>query len=332
MASFTSATYSYDNCDIPKNRPDFSVGFIGTTNVACENVMSKIASEGDQITYDLSIQDYINSKGYPLLYYPYLFEMEKAEKIHGEHSAAHYGNPFNVTMVLEIKDAAAYIQIPGLQADETVTAWLHIQTFRDKVISLIENNTEGYEDYIKTYQLPYNSDKTTGEKLRYYSVVKSIQPRPKDVFQLTTFGCDREWDRGNRMYEITNVEDEIFSEKYNVAMGHYVWKITAKRLRYGFETGLSQVDKPDNAYLGIMGEKGNHQVHDNEPLLKMFMDDSSKIKYNKVYEQSVTKESKHEFDMSNEVTNIYDSPLELTEEEKKKDEEQSSSFETNGWF
>lgn len=107
----------------------------------------------------------------------------------------------------------------------------------------------------------------------YDNIIKVLEPKPKDVFQLTVFGCDRQWDRGNRMFEITNVEDEIIAENFNLAFGHYVWKITAKRYRYSFETGTSQADDKasDNMYLGFQGEKGNHQVHDDEPLLKMFL-------------------------------------------------------------
>ena len=90
--------------------------------------------------------------------------------------------------------------------------------------------------------------------------MKKIQPKPKDCFQVLTSSCDRQWDAGSRIWEITNVEDEVFSEKFNMSQGHYIWKITAKRYRYSFEYGMSSLDEQskDNPMLGEMGEIGNH--------------------------------------------------------------------------
>ena len=35
-------------------------------------------------------------------------------------------------------------------------------------------------------------------------VVRAIEPKVKDLIQLTTFGADREFDRGNKIFEITS--------------------------------------------------------------------------------------------------------------------------------
>jgi hypothetical protein len=97
-------------------------------------------------------------------------------------------------------------------------------------------------------------------------------PKPKDCFQILTSGCDRAFDAGAKIWEITNVEDELWSEKLNPSQGHYVWKITAKRYRYSFEYGMSKLDAPaaDNPMLGEMGESGNHQVYEND-IVKMYL-------------------------------------------------------------
>jgi hypothetical protein len=57
-----------------------------------------------------------------------------------------------------------------------------------------------------------------------------------------------------------------------MSQGHYVWKITAKRYRYSFEYGMSSLDEKskDNPLLGEMGEKGNHQVYEND-IVKMYL-------------------------------------------------------------
>lgn len=186
------------------------------------------------------------------------------EEFTGEHNSAGYARPVEVLMVLEIKDTPSWASGLGIENDETVTAWLHIRNFKEKIYHILNNVEDSRnEDYNTIYC------KNPWEHNAY---MKKIQPKPKDCFQLLTIACDREWDRGARIWEITNVEDEIFSEKFNPAMGHYVWKITAKRYRYSFEYGMSTLDEKssDNPLLGEMGEKGNHQVYEND-VVKMYL-------------------------------------------------------------
>ena len=240
--------------------------FPGISSEVCSNIQGGLAASGnyDQITYDNQIQSYITENGLPCWFYPYLFQEEKMEEFTGEHNSAGYGRPVEVLMVLEIKDAPSWVSGLGIENDETVTAWLHIRTFKNKIIPILENSDDGrYIDYNTIYC------KNPWEHGAY---LKKIQPKPKDCFQVLTSACDREWDAGARIWEITNVEDEIFSEKFNPAMGHYVWKITAKRYRYSFEYGMSTLDDKaeDNPMLGEMGEKGNHQVYEND-IVKMYL-------------------------------------------------------------
>lgn len=240
--------------------------FPGISSEVCSNIQGGLAASGnyDQITYDNQIQSYITENGLPCWFYPYLFQEEKMEEFTGEHNSAGYGRPVEVIMVLEIKDAPSWVSGLGIENDETVTAWLHIRTFKNKIIPILENSEDGrYVDYNTIYC------KNPWEHGAY---LKKIQPKPKDCFQVLTSACDREWDAGARIWEITNVEDEIWSEKINPAMGHYVWKITAKRYRYSFEYGMSTLDDKaeDNPMLGEMGEKGNHQVYEND-IVKMYL-------------------------------------------------------------
>ena len=240
--------------------------FPGLTSDVCANIQGGLAKSGnyDQITYDNQIQSYIAENGLPCWYYPYLFEEEKMEELTGEHNSACYARPIEVIMVLDIKDQPSWVSGLGIENDETVTAWLHIRNFKEKIYPVLDNADDSrYIDYNTIYcKNPWEHD----------AHLKKIMPKPKDCFQLLTSACDREWDRGARIWEITNVEDEIFSEKINPAMGHYVWKITAKRYRYSFEYGMSTLDakSADNPLLGEMGEKGNHQVYEND-IVKMYL-------------------------------------------------------------
>jgi hypothetical protein len=197
------------------------------------------------------------------------------EELTGEHSGAGYGRPIEVLMVLEVKDAPSWVSQLGVENDETVTAWLHIRSFKNKVVQVLDNQEDDrYVDYDSIYcKTPFD----------HKSWTKKIMPKPKDCFQVLTSGCDRAFDAGARIWEITNVEDELWSEKLNPSQGHYVWKITAKRYRYSFEYGMSKLDakSANNPMLGELGEKGNHQVYENE-IVKMYLATSSIVTEDKL--------------------------------------------------
>lgn len=240
--------------------------FPGLTSDACANVPGGIAMSGnyDQVTFDNQIQSYIAEAGQPCWYYPYLFQEEKMQELTGEHSSAGYGRPFEILIVLEVKDSPSWVSALGVQNDETVTGWIHIRTFKEKIKPILNNqDDERYFDYNSIY---------CAEPWKHNVYTKKIQPKPKDCFQSLIIANDREWDAGARIWEITNVEDEIISEKFNLSQGHYIWKITAKRYRYSFEFGMSNLDSKaeDNPMLGQMGEKGNHQVYEND-IVKMYL-------------------------------------------------------------
>ena len=254
-----------------KQRKDM---FPGITSDACANIQGGIAKSGnyDQVTYDNQIQSYIAENGLPCWYYPYLFQQEKMQELTGEHNSAGYGKPVEVLMVLEVKDAPSWVTGLGIENDETVTAWLHIRSFKNRVKEILgKKDDDRYPDYDSIYcEEPWKKDAHNhGGKAQY---LKKIRPKPKDCFQVLTSACDREWDAGARIWEITNVEDELWAEKINPSQGHYVWKITAKRYRYSFEYGMSSLDEQcvDNPLLGEMGEKGNHQVYEND-IVKMYL-------------------------------------------------------------
>lgn len=312
--------------------------FPGITSDSCANIQGGIAKSGnyDQITIDNQIQSYIAETGLPCWFYPYLFQEEKMEELTGEHNSAGYGKPFEILITLEVKDAPSWVTGLGIENDETVTAWLHIRTFKNKVKEVLSNKKdERYSDYDLIYcEEPWKKESHNhGGKYQY---LKKIQPKPKDCFQVLTSACDREWDAGARIWEITNVEDEILSENFNLSQGHYIWKITAKRYRYSFEYGMSTLDakSSDNPMLGEMGEKGNHQVYEND-IVRMYLAGSKlvtedfennivteengeqifsddfevkEIKYEKKYSQAeVCEDAKKEvFDMEKNIDGFYD--------------------------
>ena len=289
-----------------KQRKDM---FPGLTSDACANVPGGIAKSGnyDQVTFDNQIQSYIAETGQPCWYYPYLWQEEKMEELTGEHSGAGYGRPFEILIVLEIKDAPSWVSSLGMDNDETVTGWIHIRQFKEKIYPILSDASDKrYCDYNSIYvREPWKV--LENDKTRKDVYTKKIQPKPKDCFQVLTSACDREWDRGAKIWEITNIEDELLSEKLNPSQGHYVWKITAKRYRYSFEFGMSKLDEPasDNPMLGEMGERGNYQVYEND-IVKMYLSASKLVKEEDITNVIVTEDTDEEiFADETEVKEIH---------------------------
>lgn len=317
------------NTDIPKNTvANFSEAFPGSQiNPAASNIAENLQNQGDQLIMDNTIKSFILERGYPILYYPYLFEVDKAEHLFGEHSGAGYGLPFKTYAYLEIEDQPSWFAAQGIDTDETMTAWVHIKLWKDTVKEILnDSQNDRFQDYSKIYNLNYIEEN---------DVVRAIEPKVKDLIQLTTFGADREFDRGNKIFEITSKEDELFSEKnMNYAMGHYVWKITAKRYRYSHELGMSSKDPigRNNPFIGVAGEQGNHVVSETKSVYHMFLESEglidepgvneivtedgkqfgladgtyvTKVEHTKVYEQDIVKDSKNNFDLNTRIKNVY---------------------------
>lgn len=320
-----SLTY---NTDIPKNTmTNYAEAFPGS--VTCTkntNIAESLAMQGDQVVMDNTIKSFILERGYPVLYYPYLFEVDKAEHLYGEHSGAGYGVPFKTYAYMTIEDQPSWFAAQGIDSDETATIWIHIRLWKDTVKEYLQDpECPQYNDYSKIYNLNYVEER---------DIVRAIEPKVKDLIQLTTFGADREFDRGNKIFEITSREDELFSEKdMNIAMGHYVWKVTAKRYRYSHELGMSNQDPngKDNPYIGVAGESGNHVVSETKSVYHMFLeteglideqnndvvseDDKeislvngiyvTKVEHTKVYNHDNNEDSKKNFDMDTRIKNVY---------------------------
>ena len=150
--------------------------FPGIASDACANIQGGIAKSGnyDQITFDNQIQSYITETGLPCWYYPYLFEEEKMEEFTGEHNSAGYGRPFEILVVLEVKDTPSWVSGLGIENDETVTAWIHIRTFKNKIKSILGNQEDSrFIDYDTIYCL---------NPFEHNAYTKKIMPKPKDCF------------------------------------------------------------------------------------------------------------------------------------------------------
>lgn len=315
--------------EIQHNVPAFPGAIVGSSANIYERQIE--AGNPDAYAYNQQVYSYLMEKGYPVLYYPYIFDHSKTEQISGEHSAAVYGKPLKLYMSLEIKDTPSWVEIMGDGNGDTFTAKVHIQSFKEAIREILaDEEDERYCQYRTKYNPNYEEEQDW---------IHAIEPTPKDLIQLMFWETDREKPRGNRIFEVTNVEDEIFSENFNNNFGHYIWKLTGVRYRYSYEDNLSTDDPFNDANwaIGQAGEKGNFQLHDNMPVAKMFLADNDmimengdymktendgleidtekgtseeSINYEKTYDDgnNITELSKQVFDMEEVVDDIYKPP------------------------
>ena len=55
-------------------------------------------------------------------------------------------------MSLEIKDSPSWVSSLGIENDETVTGWIHIRTFKNKIKEILgDKKDERYPDYDSIY-------------------------------------------------------------------------------------------------------------------------------------------------------------------------------------
>lgn len=146
------------------------------------------------------------------------------DPVYGEAPSKPFAEPLNLIMFIELNENALTLTQFGINADDEVTAYIHIDSF----YSALDGDGEA---------------KTN---------ISNIEPKAGDIFRLSEYGNDRVYPRTGALYEITERLDQDV-EKINPLIGHYVWYIKAKRFDYSFEVnvtpegGSTQVDE-ENIY------------------------------------------------------------------------------------
>lgn len=193
----------------------------GAASQGCSGFMDPGNFQGEQLIYDLNYSDLINSYGVPINYYVNTYNLSSAENFYGDHVDSVYTQPVSLKMYLELTENAITLSKFGFRSDDELTGYVHIQTFIDTMSALIN----------------------------YSSFGQRIEPKSGDVIEVSVLGCDRPGLRGAKWFEITERVDQD-TASINPLMGHYVWRVRAKRYEHTFQPGLT-------------GERGNNQVYDN---------------------------------------------------------------------
>lgn len=208
------ACNTYRNCS-PENV------FAGVAKPECGQFFNPGNFQAEQLIYDSAYSDLINSYGVPINYYVNTFNLLSADLFYGEEPTKTFKGPYELQMYIELTENAINLSKFGFASDDELTGYLHIHTFTTTMSSLVN----------------------------YAAFNQVIEPKSGDIIELSILGCDRPNGRGSKWFEITErVEQDV--AQLNPLLGHYVYRVKAKRYEHSFEPGLS-------------GEKQNQQVYEN---------------------------------------------------------------------
>jgi hypothetical protein len=186
--------------------------------------------------------------------------------LYGEHPTQVYSDPFTIKAYIELEETVS-LSMLGMDSDDELTAYIAIK------------------DFTTVFSPSASIFIANGQR---------IEPKSDDLIELTALGCDRPGDRGAKIFRITEALDQSVQDGLNPAMGHYVWRLKAKRYETSHETNAPM-------------EYGDDQVYDNT-----FSGKLSSILFpslstdQKIYPFDIDVISKEEvYDMNNTDNNVY---------------------------
>jgi len=215
------------SCNLTRQNCTPENTFAAVASQGCGQFFNPVNFQAEQLVYDIAFSDLINSYGIPVNYYVNTFNTLSADLLYGEHPIAPYQGPFNIMSYVELSESAPNLSRFGFASDDELTAYVHINTFTTTFSALVN----------------------------YAAINQSIEPKSGDVIELTSLGCDRPNGRGSKWFEVTERVDQDIASM-NPLLGHYVYRLKAKRYEGSFEPGLSgeQVNQQvfENSFAGVL--------------------------------------------------------------------------------
>jgi hypothetical protein len=208
---------------IPASCLDPSKIFAGVYNPYCGGFADPSNFQAERAIFKSGYEELINNYGVQVAYYINGFNLSACNILYGEHPTQEYSSPIIIKAYLELDESISLSRF-GIDSSDELTAYMSIKTFDDVMTPVAS------AFYIQNGQ--------------------RIEPKSDDLIEITSLGCDRPGDRGSKIFRITEVLDQNTSAGINPMLGHYVWKIAAKRYETSYETNAPK-------------ELGNDQVYDN---------------------------------------------------------------------
>lgn len=240
--------------------------FAGIYNPKCGGFADPSNFQAERAIFGSSFQELINNYGIEINYYVNGFNLSAMNLLYGEHPTQQYSGPYIIKSYIELEESISLSQF-GMNSDDELTAYI------------------GITDFTNLFSLSSYIFDSNGQR---------IEPKSDDLMEITALGCDRPGNRGSKIFRITEVLDQSIKDGINPMMGHYIWKISAKRYETSNETNSPQ-------------ELGNDQVYDNlisgKVVSSIFPSLTSE---NKVYSDDIDELSKTTiYNMDNTNNDIY---------------------------
>lgn len=318
-------------CSTNRSQCTIDSVFAAVANPACGQFFNPGNFQAEQIIYDAAFKDIINNFGIPVDYYINTFNLSAADTLYGEQPTSIFYGPVPIMMYVELTENSINLSKFGFASDDELTGYVHIRTFeetmtgREFFVQTADGNIVTYTDYIDAIQTEGGDNIITNNTPQFFitqllenivtqnSTTSSfpligadyelynkyilngqvIEPKSGDLIQVSPLGCDRPNGRGAKIFEVTERTDQDVA-KLNPLLGHYVYRLRAKRYEYSFEPGAPQEPQNQQIFENSFSGKLSSNIPGEEP------------SDNKSYPGNIDTESRTRvLDMSVNNTDIY---------------------------
>lgn len=237
---------------------------MAAASAPCGQFIKPDNMQAEQHVFDMAYNDLINNFGIEVNYYIKPFNLSAANLLYGEHPTAVYSAASGMQMFVELSQDALALSQFGFDPGDEFTGYVHITTFQRQMSS--------------------NAS---------YDTLDDVEPKAGDLIELASLGCDRPGGRGANIYEITERREQDIGQ-INPLLGHYVYRVRAKRYENSFEPNAPQ-------------ESENEQVYDDSQFGTLSTNISAdSVSDPKTYNWDIDAESQNEvYDMDANDNSIY---------------------------
>jgi hypothetical protein len=201
--------------------------FAGVYKKECSNFANPNNFQAERSIFNSLINEKINNFGIDIDYYVHTYNLSSADNFYGEDLDAPYYGPISLRVEKDYTFSGVPLGIHGFDSNDEITFYVTFDTFE-----------EAFGDH--------RVHEESGQR---------IEPKADDMFIIKTWGCDRPNGRTAKKFVVTEAIDED-PEDLNVLMGHYVWKVTARRYDYSYEANIPASDDKyqvyDNTFSGVL--------------------------------------------------------------------------------
>jgi hypothetical protein len=141
------------------------------------------------------VENYADNYGMAISYWSTGFSISDSNRLYGENPTAKFRGPRKMKAIIDFQSYNTFLTKWGIMSDLDIQIFVPIKAFRQ--------------------------------------VWGNVLPLAGDLFIIDDSACDRPFEQSPMVFEVTEKDDKI--KPADFMGGHYVWKLTAKRMDYSYE-------------------------------------------------------------------------------------------------